>query len=127
MVTAGHCTTDRTPSGIKIIAGTISRTAPGALYPVETILRHPDFNVVTQVNDISLLKTVTEIIFGASIAPIPMSTTVTGDNVLATISGWGLTSVKFKYPSLENPIHFRFPFRPSDRLLRLCNGFRPPP
>jgi hypothetical protein len=48
-------------------------------------------------NDIGLVITASDIAIGGKVQPIPVGTSIIGDGVTATLTGWGVTSVNISY------------------------------
>lgn len=95
VISAAHCTYNRTISNTRIVVGTISLTSGGTTYTIQKILNHPSYSINTVANDISLVKTAAAITFNDNVKAIPLPPLVslpTGPGVAATVSGWGQTS-----------------------------------
>lgn len=56
---------------------------------VSSIIIHPGYSTLTQKNDISLLKTSTDIIFGEFVSSIQLATREVALHSPAVLSGWG--------------------------------------
>jgi secreted trypsin-like serine protease len=99
VVTAAHCVPDVTAADIEVLAGvTILGESGSTRVAVEEIIPHPQYNDVTEENDIALIKLANPLdLSGAEKAPISLPFTqqasswpAAGDP--ATVSGWGNTS-----------------------------------
>lgn len=62
-------------------------------YAIDRIVNHPEFNWATLTNDISLLRTDTDIVFSDLVAAIPFSNEHVGAGIASRASGWGSTFV----------------------------------
>ena len=104
-ISAAHCSLGRKITRMALIVGehnvtTGTETAYTALHLIASFLRHPKYDSITNVNDISIITTVTRIIFNFGVGPacLPFkyrSTTFIGNTVVAL--GWG--AKEFSGPS----------------------------
>jgi hypothetical protein len=53
---------------------------------------HPQYDTETLQNDVAVIRTVSRIIFGDLVQPIPLSNEVAGEGVEGTFTGWGFVS-----------------------------------
>ena len=97
ILTAAHCFTGTmTPSRWKVKAGkqALSKTESGeATYSVSDIIRHEDYKLLTNANDIALLKLSKPITYTDNIQPVCMPSKTAGsyNGEDATVTGWGAT------------------------------------
>lgn len=99
ILTAAHCTqsTNSLPRNVYAVVGALRRLKGGTIVELERITPHQQYNPKIYKNDISLIRTSTEIIFSEFVQPIALPSDnlpVNGD-FSVTISGWGRTSVIF--------------------------------
>uniref|UniRef100_A0A182RVI6 Peptidase S1 domain-containing protein n=1 Tax=Anopheles funestus TaxID=62324 RepID=A0A182RVI6_ANOFN len=101
VLTAAHCArTIPSVSRVQALVGdhdyrTGLDTPYSAIYNIEQIISHENYNEQTRNNDIALLKTGTEIDFNRGVGPIclPFSySTYSFGGLLVDIAGWGTTS-----------------------------------
>lgn len=126
ILTAAHCADDSTLTTVTVIMGASDRTNPGAnsqtrVSPASTHVHlHPQYNRLTIVNDIAIVKLTTPVAFTAFIQPIalPSGAQLTDlfAGVPATVSGFGRFDdgkIYFlnRFESLIK--YFNFNFRPS--------------
>lgn len=93
VLTAAHCTYRATRSAIGIRAGTSYRNSGGIQVRVLDVVEYPQYTSLSNDFDISLIRLVGNLPFGATIQPITMAA---ANSVLApgssvVISGWGDT------------------------------------
>lgn len=95
LISAAHCTTGRNSNGVLVFVDAFTRE-DGTRYNVSRIVNHLLYNSRTLANDISLVQTSQNIIYGDRVKPIPLGS---ADPVLSkvnvVVSGWGHTSVSF--------------------------------
>ncbi|KAK2725413.1 hypothetical protein QYM36_000047 [Artemia franciscana] len=105
----------QTPSKITVMAGEhllTSTEGDEQVAGVESIIQHPCYNSFTFTNDISILKLNISLNFGVFVQPVtlPDSMSDIDAGIMATVSGWGSTSVdigyavQFKICAVEVPI-----------------------
>lgn len=99
ILTAAHCSKggNAAPSNVYAVVGALTRLDDGIVVHLEDIMPHPKFDMIEHENDISMLRTVTEIVFSELVQPIALPTENLPEigNVPVTVSGWGLTWVIF--------------------------------
>lgn len=98
IVTAGHCFLEDFPYDLKrykLIVGGHNRTDDGKEIGIEKSFIHPGWNVTLIINDISLIKTDSEIIFNRFIQPIAISREFIEPGYRALTSGWGVVDVGY--------------------------------
>lgn len=78
-------------SSITAVVGTSTLNSGGTFYSINTIVNHSSYNSSAIVNDISLLKTVNEVIGSTLVASIPISSSILGAGFSVTLCGWGRT------------------------------------
>lgn len=95
VMTAQHCVDsfDIYIDWLNIVTGAHHSTIGGYDYPVDRIVNHPEFNWATLTNDISLLRTDREIVFGDLVTAIPFSNAHVGAGITTRTSSWGSTVV----------------------------------
>ncbi|XP_050576992.1 chymotrypsin-2-like isoform X2 [Bombus affinis] len=92
VITAAHCTVQKSPKEIKVVAGTINLAKGGSEHLVEKIIIHENYAASDSwKNDISLIKVKTPFIKSKvlSFVPLPSPDDVIKANDVATVSGWG--------------------------------------
>lgn len=92
VVSAAHCTFLRTIATTRVVVGTVLRSAGGILHTTDLIRNHPNYNILTLANDISLVRTAVPMDFNDNVKAIPLSRTNIGGEVTAVATGWGQTS-----------------------------------
>ena len=90
---AAHCTTGRSPSSTLAVVGSVLNNPIGKTHKIAKIVNHQNYDSENIVNDISLLQTVDEIIFGDFVKPVPLTANTVGGNELAVLTGWGQLNV----------------------------------
>lgn len=95
LLTAAHCTMYLYSQPIFMVAvvGTVHHRFGGVTYSLSKIIRHKEYSTMTNINDISLIRTVRKIKFTPYIAPIGLPTQNDPGNTAVILSGWGQTSV----------------------------------
>jgi len=102
IVTAMHCLFDKhghehPASRCSVVLGehnlSDGNNEGGQIIGVEKFIKRDDYNSVTHVNDIAILKLIKDITFTANIKPacLPRDSSKTYDNEWATVIGWGGT------------------------------------
>lgn len=91
VITACHCTIGQKAENLLVAVGTI-KMAEGENYYIERIINHEAYNSDNIRNDISLLKTKTEIQFSDLVRPVAIRMSRVSSREEAVASGWGLTS-----------------------------------
>ncbi|CAO1353413.1 unnamed protein product [Diamesa hyperborea] len=90
---AAHCTIDRTPATMVVVSGALSRSFGGITVRVAQIVNHPEFDAITDENDISVIRTATNVgISNDQVSVIPLGSIFIGAGVNAVVTGWGQTS-----------------------------------
>lgn len=93
----------RNATNIAVVVGTMyinsTGTDNGTVYSVASIKSHPNYDGVTKVNDIALVKTNVQITFGSYVYPIALQNLTIAAGTTAVLTGWGATS----YPSSAYP------------------------
>ncbi|KAL4703150.1 hypothetical protein ACJJTC_016751 [Scirpophaga incertulas] len=92
ILTAAHCTINKSVNSIQVVVGTNSLTTGGVQYLVERIIVHENYDGGVIKNDVSVLKVAEDIPFNERVQAIqlPDCDTVAGANL--TLTGWGRTS-----------------------------------
>lgn len=89
VLTAAHCNRNTDLEAVRIVTGAHHFVNDGRLYEVDRIINHPNYNLSTIRNDISLVQTSNAIIFDNKVKPIPLRRRFVGANVASVVSGWG--------------------------------------
>ncbi|KAJ8734552.1 hypothetical protein PYW08_013802 [Mythimna loreyi] len=92
VLTAAHCTAGQSKRSIKVVVGTTNRVIGGDSYSVDKIISHENYNSVSIINDVSLLKVKSDIQFSELVQPIALPTENTGAGEDLFLSGWGRLS-----------------------------------
>ncbi|XP_047503762.1 chymotrypsin-1-like [Pieris napi] len=90
VVSAAHCTVNVKPVDIRIVAGSIKLSEGGSIYYVDRIV-NGNFENRTKSDDISLIKTKTDIVFNKYVRSILLSLGPVPVGEDAMIVGWGFT------------------------------------
>ena len=100
MLTAAHCTEDKYAPSIEVLVGEhdVGDTEADRR-AVASISDHPEFNIIEQQFDISILTLVSALTFTSAVAPICLPSSTPNGNTYpeysnheATVTGWGLTA-----------------------------------
>ncbi|XP_011863836.1 PREDICTED: trypsin-1-like [Vollenhovia emeryi] len=92
VITAAHCVSSKSASGIKVVAATINLSSPKSQHEVQKIIVHKQYDVSNSwINDIALLKVKTPFkkSFTVGHVPLPPKGHVVKANDVAVVSGWG--------------------------------------
>nr|XP_012218723.1 PREDICTED: chymotrypsin-2-like [Linepithema humile] len=92
VITAAHCVEGRSPSGLKVIAGSINLKDPKVTNRVTKIIVHEKYDSSDSwINDIALLRVENEFKKTSTLqfVPLPPRDFVVNANDVATVSGWG--------------------------------------
>ncbi|CAD5125960.1 unnamed protein product [Dimorphilus gyrociliatus] len=110
-LTAAHCVPSESPNGLKLYAGSHTRSDPPSSEQESTILQiknHPSFNdPLLWSNDISLLRIASPFTFNENVTVACEPRTEDYVNKTTTISGWGgtmsgeLPTDEFRYTNVE--------------------------
>lgn len=105
IMTAQHCVVgiELFLDVMRIVTGAHHSVIGGNEYLIDRVVSHPEYDSDTLQNDISLLRTSSEIVFGDRVAVISFSNDRVGAGVTTRTSGWGSTVVSI--------IHFFFAIR----------------
>ncbi|KAF4528688.1 hypothetical protein B566_EDAN015500 [Ephemera danica] len=93
-ISAGHCfTKDMTPSQLIVRAGSGSLYAGGTLHPVASIKIHPQFDIIKQDYDVSIIQVKTPFVINTRSAPValPVPGSSPAVGTMAVVTGWGYT------------------------------------
>jgi trypsin len=93
VLTAAHCTAGRPTSDTRVVVGAFLLNAGGVSHTTSTIVNHENFDAETIANDISVVQTVTAMVFNNLAQPIALASTFTDGGIITTVTGWGQTSV----------------------------------
>lgn len=99
LVSAAHCTVDRTLANTRVVVNTIFLLTGGYSHIPSVIRNHPNFNAVTLANDISVIQTAGPMTFNANVKAIALASGAVGGGVDATVSGWGQLSEPGPFPN----------------------------
>lgn len=107
ILTAAHCTSGLHlhPSFTVAVVGAVHRHFDGVTYTLNKIWQHEGFSLQALANDISLIRTSSEITFTPNIAPIGLPTKNDAGNTAAILSGWGRTKVQFSYAFFNETVY----------------------
>ncbi|GAB0090077.1 Peptidase S1 domain-containing protein [Sergentomyia squamirostris] len=89
VVSAAHCTINRTPANTWIIVGALVLSTGGTNVFTSRIENHPGYSGVTLANDVCALQTTNTITFSANVAALSMGSNHIGGGLQATAAGWG--------------------------------------
>ncbi|GAB0090078.1 hypothetical protein DMENIID0001_047440 [Sergentomyia squamirostris] len=89
VVSAAHCTINRTPANTWIVVGALQLSTGGTNVFTSAIANHPGYVGATLANDISCLQTRDTLTFSGTIQPLTMGDQFIGGEVQATAAGWG--------------------------------------
>lgn len=83
------------PQFVFAIVGTIDRIQGGVKMATDKIIRHEQFNLTTQSNNVCLIRTAQQIVFTDAVQPIALPTHDISEigNVKTILTGWGWTEV----------------------------------
>ena len=95
VVSAAHCTIERTPSNTRVRVGSNSISSGGVFHTISEIRNHPGYNSNTVTNDICTIQTKETISFNKNVRAISLACSYIGEEN-AQVSGWGKTSVSVK-------------------------------
>ncbi|KAL7300640.1 hypothetical protein TKK_0006626 [Trichogramma kaykai] len=87
LVSAAHCFAY--DFGLKVLTGTSHRSKGGVKHDIERVVIHPNYNNVTRINDISLIKLKEPLQFNESQKPISMACARPKTRDVVEISGFG--------------------------------------
>ncbi|KAG5681864.1 hypothetical protein PVAND_011271 [Polypedilum vanderplanki] len=95
VLSAAHCTINRTPANTRVVAGTVllNGGANPQLHDVERIVNHPNYDSALIAQDVCVIRVTSPFIFTANVRAIPYASHFTGGGVDAVVSGWGGTAV----------------------------------
>ncbi|XP_043277368.1 trypsin-1-like [Venturia canescens] len=92
VLTAAHCVHGKSPSEIKVIAGTTDLEDPQATHYAVKITVHAEYNKHDSwVNDIALIKVDTDFHYSKTVANVvlPIQGFSVPEDSIATVTGWG--------------------------------------
>ncbi|KAL7028593.1 hypothetical protein ACKWTF_005907 [Chironomus riparius] len=92
VVCAAHCTINRLVANTVIVVGAHNRITGGITHQSERIANHPQYNSATTVNDVSLVRSATDIIESDVIGFIDIEPAHINHHFPSFTSGWGQTS-----------------------------------
>lgn len=100
ILSAAHCMADleSRPSFVVAVIGSVD-ASQGVKMKIDKITSHKGWDRSKLINDISLLRTVEEIVFSESIQPIALPTQdlPEGGDTNTLLSGWGKNSISVNY------------------------------
>ncbi|XP_059490187.1 trypsin-like [Neocloeon triangulifer] len=100
VVTTARCTLDRTPEEIVIGAGSIDRLTPKSVHKVSQIFANSSFQTLFLTGDLAVLRVTPPFEWSLEVAPIALPSSRASTGLLATVSGWGTTSINGPNPVL---------------------------
>ncbi|XP_026759202.2 trypsin CFT-1-like [Galleria mellonella] len=105
VLSAAHCFYGDPANRWRIRVGSTYANSGGVVYNIASIINHPLYNVVTSDNDVSILRTATNIVFSNVVqaASIASANYNLADNQIVYAAGWGTTS--YGGPSSEQLRH----------------------
>ncbi|XP_012267406.2 trypsin-1-like [Athalia rosae] len=94
-LTSARCVDGETASTITVNGGTEHRNKKGSLQKVSSIVAHPSYSRTTWDYDIAILKLASAFKLGPNIgvATLPSDGETVAVGSLATVSGWGITTI----------------------------------
>jgi trypsin len=95
VITAAHCVSGASPSGLRVRYGTLTHASGGTLVSVSAIISHPGYSASTIDNDIAVLQLAAPMTLGqtqAKAVSLPAQGSDPTAGALAMTSGWGTTS-----------------------------------
>uniref|UniRef100_A0A1A9V840 Peptidase S1 domain-containing protein n=1 Tax=Glossina austeni TaxID=7395 RepID=A0A1A9V840_GLOAU len=100
VITAAHCLQDVKISTLKVRVGSSYWNSGGTLVAAAALKWHTNYDNLTQVNDVAIIRLATNLTFSSSVKPIQLATSDPVDNAAAVVTGWGRTDVgKYSRPS----------------------------
>merc|ERR1712112_572271 len=109
VLTAAHCTVGDTPSNIRVLLGEHNITdSDFNRVDVAEIIEHPNYNKRTRLdNDYAILRLANPVAFTNKVSPacLPADLDVTYAGVLATATGWGITSWGGREPDVLQEVN----------------------
>ncbi|XP_037038445.1 trypsin-3-like isoform X2 [Bradysia coprophila] len=94
ILTAAQCTVNIPDAVLSVRVGSAASQSGGQLFQVDYVDNHPNFNPITNANDLAVIHVIGHIHFGAAIQPIAMPAQGAGTpaGAIAAVSGWGSIS-----------------------------------
>ncbi|XP_055693444.1 chymotrypsin-2-like [Lutzomyia longipalpis] len=89
VVSAAHCTINRTPANTWIVVGGLQLSTGGTNVFTSAVVNHPNYVPQTLANDISLLQSRDNIAFSNLVQAMEVGSTFIGGGLQATAAGWG--------------------------------------
>ncbi|XP_059622744.1 chymotrypsin-1-like [Phlebotomus argentipes] len=89
VVSAAHCTINRTPGNTWIIVGALQLSTGGTNVFTSSIVNHPGYVGSTLANDISCLQTQATLTWSGTVNFLEMGSNFIGGGAQATAAGWG--------------------------------------
>lgn len=102
ILSAAHCTIGRSLANTRVVVGGLLLNAGGISHQTSAIVNHPDYNGTSIENDVSVVQTVSVIVFTSAVQPIALGSDLIGGGVAAQGSGWGRTAVSFLFYYLRS-------------------------
>lgn len=105
IVTAAHCLQHvTTTSVLKVRAGSSFWISGGVLIGVAAFKYHEQYNEITMVNDIAIIRLSTTLSFSSTIRPISLASVAPPNGAAAAVSGWGTT----QFGSSTSPTQLKY-------------------
>lgn len=92
ILTAASCVQNPNRVSYDVLYGTINTSDGGFEQVVELVIKHPDFNDQTKVNNIALLKTREEIEFDETVKPARLGAKINSGGFQTVTHGWGISN-----------------------------------
>lgn len=90
ILSAAQCTIDRAYGSVRITVGTMNLNAGGVNHLSVRIVIHPDFDIITLANDVSVIQTQATIALNTNVREIDLGAVQHGVST-AIVTGWGST------------------------------------
>lgn len=104
VISAGHCTINRSQNSINVVVGTVTLNAGGVTHRSIRIVQHPEFSSFTLANDVSLVETETTFTLTAHIQTINLGIVVLGGGQNVEV----IDPISFAQRNTQNKHYFRF-------------------
>jgi len=98
VLSSAHCVVGKAPTSLQVLVGDYdyksgTDTPYAAVYVVQSYLNHPSFDGNSNVNDITIIRTQTSIVYNVAVGPACLPpTSLLFTNTACEAVGWGSTS-----------------------------------